>query len=325
MSQARKVTLTIDDPLAPAPAAIEARNTDQGIVSAHPVSVSIHNDRRRTETVDKIALAGQLRTVPIDAVVPNQMQPRVHFEDEALQALVDSIRERGILQPPIVRETASGRFELVAGERRWRAARLAGHLQLDVLVRNSDDIETLQDALTENILRQDLSPVEEARAYATLIEDIGITREELGRRVGRSRVSISNHLRLLDLPDDVLELLNTGALTFAHGRALLLCDEHATRRELAHRAVAEGWSKRQLEAAARRAGAPRARTPTQPERIGVDQQALAHQLGDAVSRATGADIHVRAAAGDTYTFTVRGHENVRKLASKLDGHDLDPL
>ena len=206
----------------------------------------------------------------IDQVTPNPQQPRARFDEDALAALADSIRERGILQPPVVRERPDGRFELIAGERRWRAARVAGIQNLEVLVKDCGEGASLQDAVMENVVREDLSPVEEARAYATLIEDLGITREELGRRVGRSRVSISNHLRLLDLPDDVLDLLDTGALTFAHGRALLLCDDHSTRRELARRAVAEGWSKRELEDAAREAGslAPVPRTHArQPARI----------------------------------------------------------
>lgn len=316
MSHARKLTLTIDDPLAPTATGIAEHNSRRH-VDAAPAST------RAIIEASRIALEGRLRIVPIDSVIPNKRQPRVQFDEEALQALADSIRERGVLQPPVVREVAGGRLELIAGERRWRAAQLAGQAHLEVLVKDSDDTETLQDALTENILRQDLSPVEEARAYATLVQDIGITREELGRRIGRSRVSISNHIRLLDLPDDVLELLDTGVLTFAHGRALLLCDDNATRRALAHRAVAEGWSKRRLEDAAREAGAPRARRPQQPELISADQQALAQHLTDAVSRAIGADIHIRAAAGDTYTFTVRGNDIARKLARQLDAQELD--
>jgi ParB family chromosome partitioning protein len=213
---------------------------------------------------------------------------------------------------------------LIAGERRWRAARLAGLVELEVLVNDSDDSDTLQDALTENILRQDLSPVEEARAYATLVEDLGISREELGRRIGRSRVSISNHIRLLDLPDDVLHLLDTGLLTFAHGRALLLCDDSTTRRTLANRAVTEGWSKRRLEDAAREAGAPRAKRP-KPERVTADQHALAEHFSDTFSRAFGADIQVRAGARDTYTFTVHGHDIVRKLANQLDPRRPDAI
>jgi ParB family transcriptional regulator, chromosome partitioning protein len=168
-----------------------------------------------------------------------------------------------------------------------------------------------------------LSPVEEARAYATLIEDLGITREELGRRVGRSRVSISNHLRLLDLPDDVLALIDAGELSFAHGRALLLCDDHAVRREVGHRAVREGWSKRQLEDAARAAGAPRARVSRRRPAVSADHEELARRLGDAVSAAVRADVDVRAKGSDGYTFTVHGHDTARAIAGQFGAKGLD--
>lgn len=194
-----------------------------------------------------LADAGRLRTVPITAIEPNPRQPRKRFDDDALQALADSISERGILQPPVVRPVADGRYELIAGERRWRASQLAGLAELDVLVKEADDTDALEDALMENTARADLSPVEEARAYELLIEDLGIARAELGRRVGRSRAAISNHLRLLELPDDALELVDAGELSFAHGRALLLVDGADQRLALARQAVQKGWSTRQLE------------------------------------------------------------------------------
>jgi len=270
---------------------------------------------------DELAQAGRLRSVALDAICANERQPRRRFDQAALQALADSIGARGVLQPPVVRELEDGRLQLVAGERRWRAARLAGLDRIDVLVKDVDDAGALEDAVMENVAREDLSPVEEARAYATMIEDLALTREEVGRRVGCSRVSVSNHLRLLDLPDDVLELLDTGQLGFAHGRALLLCDDHATRRALAHRAVLEGWSKRELEERAREAGAPRAQR--RPRRANADQQALAQRLGEAVTRMSGVDVRVRASAREEYAFTVRGQDAARTLAARLGAQGVD--
>jgi len=259
-----------------------------------------------------LADSGRLRTVPLDAIAPNPHQPRTRFDEDTLQSLAASIAERGVLQPPVVREVGET-YELVAGERRCRAAQIAGLAEIEVLVSDHDDSASLQDALVENIARDDLSPVEAARAYATIIEDLGITREELGRRVGQSRVSISNHLRLLDLPEPALDLIDSGQLTFAHGRALLLCDEHATRLSLARRAVKEGWSTRQLEDAARAAGAPRARRKPPS----ADQDAFAQRFGDAVSTATGLDLRVRITAGGAVTVTLTDQAAARELAARL--------
>lgn len=272
----------------------------------------------------ELADAGRLRTVALEAISPNPRQPRRRFDEASLQQLADSIAARGVLQPPVVRAAGGdGRYELVAGERRCRAARLAGRTEIEVLIADVDDAAQLEDAVMENVARDDLSPVEEARAYATLIEDLGITREELGRRVGRSRVSISNHLRLLDLPDEALDLIDGGQLSFAHGRALLLCDDHATRTTLARRAAQEGWSTRQLEEAARAAGAPRARAPRPAP--SAEQLAFARRLEDAVSHASGVDVRVRGTASDEYTFTVTGAESARALAERLGAAELDGL
>ena len=149
----------------------------------------------------------QLRDLAVELIVPNPHQPRATFEEDALQALADSIRANGILQPVLVRPLAGGTFELVAGERRWRAAKLAGLDRVPALVRDRDDAASLELALVENMAREDLNPIEEARACAALVEELGLTREDVGRRVGRSRVAVSNLLRLLDLPDEAIELL----------------------------------------------------------------------------------------------------------------------
>ena len=158
-----------------------------------------------------------------------------------------------MLQPVLLRPVPGGTYELIAGERRWRAAQLAGFERVPAVVRPHDDAESLELALIENMAREDLNPVEEARACALLVEELGLTREDVGRRVGRSRVAVSNLLRILDLPDDVLDLLTDGTLSEGHGRALLMASDHADRRRLARAAVAEGWTVRHTEAQARAA------------------------------------------------------------------------
>jgi len=205
--------------------------------------------------------AEELRELHVDLVAPNPNQPRKHFDQAALESLAASIRENGVLQPVLVRPVAGGRYELVAGERRWRAARLAGLETVPAVVRARGDAETLELALVENMAREDLNPVEEARACAALVEELGLTREEVGRRVGRSRVAVSNLLRLLDLPDEALTLLEAGDLSEGHGRALLLTDDHAERRRLARHAVIEGWSVRTLEHRARGGASKRRAKP----------------------------------------------------------------
>jgi ParB family chromosome partitioning protein len=234
-----------------------------------------------------------LREVPVAAIAPNPDQPRKRFDEDALQALADSVRERGILQPVLVRERAAGRFELVAGERRWRAARLAGLETLPALLQDHDDTTSLEVALVENMAREDLNPVEEARAVAALVEDLGLTREEVGRRVGRSRVAISNLLRILDLPDDAVELIEAGRLSEGHGRALLLADDHAARRTLARAAAEEGWSVRVTEQRAREANAPARAATKGRAAVHPDQAAAADRLADELAEALGREVRVR--------------------------------
>ncbi|MEO6497215.1 MAG: ParB/RepB/Spo0J family partition protein [Solirubrobacteraceae bacterium] len=239
-----------------------------------------------------------LRRVPVDLIVANPRQPRTSFDNETLQALAESVRERGILQPVLVRPVAGGRYELIAGERRWRAAQLADLDEVPALVRDHDDAEALEIALIENMAREDLNPVEEARACAALVEELGLTREDVGRRVGRSRVAVSNLLRLLDLPDEVLTLLERGRLTEGHGRALLLAADHADRRRLARDAVAGGWSVRVLEARARGIGNPPATTGGRPAAAGPhpDQQEASEVISDALGAVLGTEVRVRAVA-----------------------------
>ena len=242
----------------------------------------------------------ELRDLPIDLIAPNPQQPRRHFDEEPLVALAESLRDRGVLQPVLVRPVPGGTYELVAGERRWRAARLAGLDSVPAMIRPHDDAQSLELALIENMAREDLNPLEEARAIAALVEDVGLTREEVGRRVGRSRVAISNLLRLLDLPDDALALIEEGVLSEGHGRALLMAPDHDTRRRLAREAGIQGWSVRQTEARARAsAGRDDAeitarRTSSVPH---PDQIDAAERLGEAFGRALGAEVRVTPKAG----------------------------
>jgi ParB family chromosome partitioning protein len=244
----------------------------------------------------------ELRSIPVEAISPNPDQPRRTLDDDALAGLADSVRERGILQPVIVRPTGGGRYELIAGERRWRAAQLAELEAIPAIVRSSDDDASLELALIENMAREDLNPVDQARACAALVEDLGLTREAVGRRVGRSRVAISNLLRLLDLPDEALALLESGALSEGHGRALLLAPDHGERRRLARAAAEHGWSVRELEARARQ-GAPGRRRPSRGGEAHPDQEEATARLSEALGSLLGRDVAVRP-HGDGYRATL---------------------
>src|SRR3954469_3262585 len=240
----------------------------------------------------------ELREIPVELIAPNPRQPRQHFDEATLAALAESVRQRGVLQPVLVRPVTGGTYELVAGERRWRAAGLAGLETIPALVRARDNAQALEVALIENMAREDLNPVEEARACAALVEELGLTREEVGRRVGRSRVAVSNLLRLLDLPDEALALLERGELSEGHGRALLLAGDHADRRRLARDAVAGEWSVRTVEAKARAAGksgAPGARGGGNVARLHPDQAEAAEVIADALGAVLGTEVTVRPA------------------------------
>ena len=191
--------------------------------------------------------SGSLREVEVDAIVPNPRQPRSRFDDDALKELADSIAALGVLQPLLVRDLQTGRYELVAGERRWRAARLAALDTVPVLIVETDERGSLERALVENVHRQDLNPIEEAAAYRQLLDEGGLTQEQLGQRVGKNRVTIANALRLLDLPVTAQGLLVEGRLTAAHGKALLALEGNAFLDRLARRAAEEKWSVRETE------------------------------------------------------------------------------
>ena len=275
------------------------------------------------------ASAGEedLREVPIDLIAPNPNQPRRVFDEEALRGLASSLGERGVLQPVLVRPKPGGTYELVAGERRWRAARIAGLKTIPAIVRDREDAAALEVALIENMAREDLSPIEEARACAALVEELSLTREEVGLRVGRSRVAVSNLVRLLDLPDEAIELLEQGALTAGHGRALLLAEDHAARRSLARIAVEQGWSVRVTEERAResvgrekRSGSER--TPRISSRIHPDQEQAARDIADTLGDALGADVLVKPMRDGGYRaeLSFATPEEASELADRLRAH-----
>ncbi len=197
-----------------------------------------------------------LADIPVGDISPNPHQPRVHFDEESLVELTASIQQIGVLQPILVRPSESGLgFELVAGERRWRAAQRAGLATIPAVIRRTDDLASIEQALVENLHRQDLTALEEAAAYQQLIEDFGLTHEQVAERVGRSRPVITNTLRLLGLPPVVQRLLADGKLSAGHARALLATPDRTLQEQLARQAVEFGWTVRAVEEAVRQSGA----------------------------------------------------------------------
>jgi ParB family transcriptional regulator, chromosome partitioning protein len=266
MSAIHRRGLRVDDPLAGGEASRE--------------------EHRASSVVANAGLGGgRLRDIPLGQIHPNPAQPRKRFDEPALASLSDSIRERGVLQPVIVRP-AGDEYKLVAGERRWRAAELAGEETIPALVDDAlDEAGSLELALIENVVREDLTAIEQARTLAVLIKDLRMTGAVLAKRLGRSRADIVNTVRLLDLPDEAVELIDSGGLTKGHGKALLAEPDHHRRRVLARRAADGGWSVRTLEAEIARMA-----KPTEPRRSPhPDQCAAAAKLQDAIVHATGCE------------------------------------
>lgn len=229
------------------------------------------------------AAEAELAHLPVETIHPNPRQARRRFDSEATSGLADSIRAQGVVQPVLVRPRAAGGYELIAGERRWRAAREAGMPTVPAVVREADDRDTLLLSLVENVAREQLSPVEEARAYAVVLDEFGLSLGELAEQVGRSKPAVSNRVRLLELPEDVLAMLERNELTEGHARAVLAVPGHEQRRRFARQVVRQGLSVRAAERAARWAGA---RTRPRRKRIAVDP-ALAERARTAAERLTG--------------------------------------
>ncbi len=216
-----------------------------------------------------------LSDIPVSSVSPNPNQPRVHFDEESLSELTSSISEMGVLQPILVRPLDDGAFELIAGERRWRAAQRAGLTTIPAVIRLTDDVSSVEQALVENLHRQDLTALEEAAAYQQLLDDFHLTHDQIATRVGKSRSAITNSLRLLGLPPAVQHLLADGQLSAGHARALLGTPDRSRQEQLAREAAAGGWSVRMVEDAVRADAAPAdVPIPADAEPIPVDGAGL---------------------------------------------------
>ena len=209
----------------------------------------------------------QARVLRITEISPNKAQPRRDFDEKSLETLSESIRQHGVLQPILVRPLASGGYQIVAGERRWRASRMAGLEEMPVYIRELTDTETARLALVENLQREDLNPVEEALGYKKLMEDGGLTQDDLSKIVGKSRPAVANALRLLGLDPKTMELVKKGEVSPGHARALLSVEDVNQREELARRIIREGLSVRQAEALVKKDAAPKKVTPKKRESI----------------------------------------------------------
>jgi ParB family chromosome partitioning protein len=272
----------------------------------------------------------QLRELAVELIAPNPNQPRRSFDQDSLEELAGSLGERGVLQPVLVRPRPGGSYELVAGERRWRAAQIAGLKSIPAIVREREDAEALEAALVENMAREDLNPIEEARACAALVEELGLTREDVGRRVGRSRVAVSNLVRLLDLPDEAIELVQDGALSEGHGRALLLAHDHGDRRRLAREVAEHGWSVRVTEERARASnsdeepdkGGPRVAGRRQ---VHPDQEHAAREIAQTLGEALGADVRVKPTRDGRYSaeLSFATPEEALELARRIGARPLE--
>ncbi len=232
----------------------------------------------------------QLMHMPVEMIHANPRQPRRRFEQEATNGLAESVRAQGLIQPVVVRPREDGGYELIAGERRWRAAQEAGLPTVPAIVRDADDRDALLLGLVENVAREQLNAVEEARAYALLVDEFDLGLGEVADRVGKAKPTVSNRLRLLELPDDVLATVERGELSEGHARAILAVPEQEGRRRLARQIVRTGMSVRSAERAARWAGARQ----KQPRRRPSVDPALAERAQEAARHLFGRDVHVRA-------------------------------
>ena len=262
-----------------------------------------------------------LHHIPLNLIDPNPRQPRATFPDQELRELAESVRARGVLQPVLVTARAGGRYELIAGERRLRAAGLAGLERIPALVRSTEDGERLELALIENMAREDLNPVETARACAALIDELGLSKEEVGRRVGRSRAAISNTVRLLDLPDEVLAMLESGELSEGHGRAILQARDREAQKALAREARKRGLSVRETESRARAHDGPRSGSRrTRPALVPADLLDACREIEETLIAALGRGASVRpSGSGCTVQITFEDLRQALELARSLAG------
>ncbi len=259
----------------------------------------------------------QQNEVPVDSISQNPKQPRTVFNEEAMAELVASIKEIGILQPPVVRQTSPGRYELIMGERRFRAAKLAGLRSIPVIIRQTPDNELLREALIENIHRSQLNPLEEAAAYTQLLQDFNCTHDELAQKLGRSRPLISNTMRLLNLPASVQSRVASGIISAGHARALLGLENEAEIDRLAKRIVAEGLSVRAVEEIIA-ATSPKAASKTKKKSGGTSPEVneIAERLGDHL------DTRVKIKGGKTkgeISIEFSGYADLARIVKKIEG------
>lgn len=230
--------------------------------------------------------AGQILHLDIKSIKPNEYQPRRLFRDDALNDLISSIREKGIIQPVIVRRSGDGSYELIAGERRWRAAEHAGLTSVPAIVKDAAPAESLELALIENIQREDLNPLETAEAFHRLIQDFSLTQDDLSRKVGKDRATVSNYLRILKLPAEVKKMIAAGSLSIGHAKALLQIENQKMQTDIARKIVQSGLSVREVERLAKRLSSPASSgTPRQPVRdpqIASLEEKLIQSLGTKV-------------------------------------------
>ena len=252
----------------------------------------------------------ELAELPVEQIHPNPRQPRRRFEPDAATGLASSVRAQGLLQPVVVRPRSEGGWELIAGERRWRAAKDAGLPNLPALIRTADDRDSLLLSLVENVAREQLSAVEEARAYAVLLDEFGLTLGGVAERVGKAKSTVSNRVRLLELPEDVLWMLARGDLTERHARAVLAVPDREGQKKLAKRIVEQGLSARAAERAAQDAGAKR-----KPRKKSAVDPALAGRVREAFERATG--FQARVGPGQV-VVEFRDEHELEELAEALE-------
>jgi len=231
-------------------------------------------------------------SLPISQVEPGLKQPRKRFEEEALQDLADSIRTHGIIQPLTVRRLSSGYYQIIAGERRWRAAKLAGLTEVPAVIIEADDRKVMELGLIENLQREDLNPIEEANGYKVLMEEYGLTQEEVSQRVGKSRPAVANALRLLALPDPVCQLLEEGKLSAGHARAILSVPNGGLQMQLARKVVEDGLSVRQTEALAKRLAAGEKEAPPSPAAAGPDLSIYFKEAEKSLAARFGRKVHI---------------------------------
>ena len=256
-------------------------------------------------------LTAELRLSEIE---PNKDQPRIHFDEEALQELAESIATHGLLQPIVVRPMVGGTYQIVAGERRWRASRIAGLNTVPVIIKSLDDKQTMELALIENLQRMDLNPVEESKGYARLLKEFELTQEEVAERVGKSRSAVTNALRLLNLPDDMLNALAEGRISAGHARTLLAFNDTVSQQE-AFIAAVEGASVRQLEAMVKAAGKQKT------EKVSVKQDSFYREVEFALKNETHRKAVIKPGKNGKGTITIEFYnkEELTELANKIVG------